>query len=69
MGLFIHFGKDYAPFMKYETLLAAIAFEFPSFKIVRKEASPLMRFVDLFLRICSMGKQSAFMTSDRKSVV
>lgn len=40
-----------------------IAEEFPRFRMVSKEDSPLMRAIDVFLRVLTFNRMSAFMTS------
>jgi hypothetical protein len=45
-----------------ELLLAEIASEFPTFRIVRKSESRLMRAIDRFLRVVTLGRQSRFLT-------
>lgn len=46
----------------YSDLLDDMRSEFSSFKIVWKKDSWLMKFIDGFLRVITLGKQRSFMT-------
>ncbi len=45
-----------------DAFLATLAEEFPRFRVVKKEESPLSRAIDLALRALTLGGQSSFMT-------
>ncbi len=45
-----------------EGLLAEIIAEFPKFHILRKSDSHLMRAIDYFLRVITLGRQTRFLT-------
>lgn len=47
--------------MNYENLLQEIKEEFPEFKLVSKNDSMLMKFINMFLLIISFGKNDKFM--------
>jgi|SRR6478735_6373946 len=44
-----------------DVVLIKLTQEFPKFKIVRKEDSALMKFIDVFLRVITFGKMTEFM--------
>jgi hypothetical protein len=47
---------------KYAELLEEIRREFPRFRLVRKDRSPLSRAIDLALRVFTFGAQRAYLT-------
>ena len=47
----------------YDSLLLVIKKEFPDFKILKKSDSKLMKVIDMFLKVVTLGKMRSFMTN------
>ena len=48
---------------KYSKIIAEMEKEFPKFKLIEKKDSPLMKAVDIFLKVITIGKMKTFMTN------
>ena len=54
--------SDYCPSCSYEDVLKELRKEFPSYRVIRKEDSRLMRAIGWFLSAITLGAMSTFMT-------
>ena len=53
---------------RYAELVAALRAEFPRFRIVRKDASPLHRAIDTALRVITLGRMTTYLDSFQTTI-
>jgi hypothetical protein len=61
-------GSPTSPAARYDALVAALRCEFPRFRIVRKDRSPLHKAIDRALRVVTLGQMTSYLDAFQTTI-